>query len=99
LGEPGQTGCATIFGAKASQHTRFASQLCADILRQKYVTDQGMRWEWTMAPGAHNDLGDAYSGTWVCAATYGLSSDGIPLRPLRKMRVKRRKAKVQMEGF
>ena len=96
LGDLGEPGTATIFGDDPRGHTRFAEQCVCEQLVGKYQTDQGMRWEWKMRVGSHNDLGDAYAGCFVAAAVSGLNSSGVP-KVQKRVMAERRKARVPIE--
>jgi hypothetical protein len=78
LGPLGMPGTATLYKADPRQHVWLADHLCAEILRQKYQTDQGPRWEWVMRPGRINDLLDALTIAFVLAAWSGLNTSGEP---------------------
>ncbi|MCP4493417.1 MAG: hypothetical protein GY820_39835 [Gammaproteobacteria bacterium] len=75
-------------GQNPKYHMPLAEHLVAERLVNKYITDAGMRWEWTHHPGTHWDWGDACTGCWVAAAACGLSASGTPTP--RKARQKRR---------
>jgi hypothetical protein len=96
LGELGEPGTATLYGDDPRKHTKFADHVTCEQLQQKYNTDGGMRWEWRIRVGAHNDLGDAYTGCFVAAAISGLSSTGQPFRPTAKKYTERRKPKIDI---
>jgi len=79
LAEPGAPGGFTLFRAGAERfHSDFAEHNTAERLLNKYNTDSGMRWEWTLKPGTPNDWGDALTGCYVAAAAAGLSPSGMP---------------------
>lgn len=96
LAIPGESGGATIHAAPPAMpryHLRFAEHLCGEQLTNKYQTDGGMRWEWTVRVGYPHDWLDAYSGCWVAAAASGLTTSGLPkVAPVQK----RRRASVRM---
>jgi hypothetical protein len=77
LADPGAPGGFTLYQAPDQRHhQRFADQVTAEKLSNKYETDSGMRWEWRQQPGSHWDWGDALTGCWVAAAFNGLSASG-----------------------
>lgn len=76
LGIMGSPGTTTLYKADPRQHTWLADHICAEKLRNKYRTDQGLRWEWVLRPGQKNDLLDAFVGCFVLAAWSGLSTSG-----------------------
>ena len=95
LADPGAPGGFTLFKAPdARYHYKFAEQIIAEKLTNKYKTDAGLRWEWRHAPGTHWDWGDALTGCWVAAAAAGLSPSGQPV--IRKRQVETRKCKVDI---
>lgn len=97
LGAAGEPGGCTLFAVdNPKAHMPFAEQVCAEKLAQKYNTEFGWRWEWSHAPGATWDWGDALTGCWVAAALSGLSSGGTPV-PVARMA--KRKPSVQMVGI
>jgi len=92
LGEAGTPGGATIYQSDPRQHVSFADHLCAEVLRQKYQTDYGMRYEWTHQPGSQWDWGDAMSMAYVGALEQGWTAQGVrvsaaPQRETRKCKV------------
>ena len=86
LADPGAPGGFTLFQAPEKYHVTFAEHVTAEKLTNKYETDQGIRWEWRHQPGAVWDWGDALTGSWVAAASQGLSTSGEPVNmaPRRK---------------
>ncbi len=88
LGEAGTPGGATLYQSEPRQHVTFSDHLTAEVLRQKYQTDGGMRWEWTHQPGSQWDWADAMSMAYVGAAVAGLNTQGVRIikRPQREMR-------------
>ncbi len=94
LGDAGIPGGATLYRDDPRQHIEFGEHICAEKLRQKYQTDNGMRWEWTHGPGDAWDWADAMSMAYVGAATAGLNTQGIYAM---KRPAPRRQPKVRIE--
>lgn len=95
LPEAGAPGGVTIYQPRApTEHAEFAMQVSAEMLKNKYQTDSGMRWEWVQRPGTAWDYGDALTGCYVAGAMSGLSPSGIVIP--RKRYVEKRKAKVMV---
>jgi hypothetical protein len=94
LGDAGTPGGATLYQSDPRRHVNFADQLAAEVLRQKYQTDYGMRYEWTHQPGSQWDWADAMSMAYVGALEQGWTAQGICItRPKQQ----RRMAKVEIE--
>jgi len=94
LGEKGAPGGAMLYKADPRYHMAFADQLCSEVLRQKYKTDAGIRWEWGRRPGSHNDWGDAMTGCYVAAAASGLTTGG-QVRQRRRRETRKTKFKPE----
>jgi hypothetical protein len=95
MGESGIPGGATLFQADPRQHIIFADHIVAEKLRQKYLTDSGMRWEWAHEPGVQWDWADAMSMSYVAAASMGVNSQGVYM--IKRPAAARRKAKVEIQ--
>jgi len=95
LGEKGAPGGAMLYAADPRYHMAFADQLCSEVLRQKYKTDAGIRWEWGHRPGSHNDWGDAMTGCYVAAAASGLTTGGQMIRRGRRRETRKTKFKAE----
>lgn len=88
MGVAGEPGGAVLYKSEPRQHVTFADHLSAEILRQKYETDYGWRFEWTHQPGAQWDWADAMSMAYVAALEQGWTAQGIRVanRPRRETR-------------
>jgi hypothetical protein len=98
LGDAGMPGGATLYRDDPRQHIDFSEHICAEILRQKYQTDGGTRWEWSFSGGPEkrvpNDWADAMSMAYVGAASAGLNTQGVYIT---KRPQPRRMPKVRIE--
>ena len=74
LTDPGTQGSCSLYGDSKVVHLKFADEICNEVLRQKYNTDYGTRWEWE-DKGPHDKL-DALVLTYVGASMIGIRTDG-----------------------
>ncbi len=84
LGEVGEIGSIGVYRNEPRQHLPFAEHITAEILRQKYKTDYGMRYEWVHLPGVQWDWADALSMAFVGALSQGLTTQGVVLPAKRR---------------
>jgi hypothetical protein len=86
--EPGVAGSCSIFKAgNKLHHKAFAEHLCAEVLKNKYHTDGGVRYEFVNAVGDVWDWGDALSGAYVAIAMQGVGTGGVQVKQKKKARV------------
>jgi len=87
LTDPGTLGSCSLYGDSKVVHLKFADEICNEVLRQKYNTDYGTRWEWE-EKGVHDKL-DALVLTYVGASMIGIRTDGnvrVVKRPMHRKR-------------
>jgi hypothetical protein len=93
LTDPGTIGSCSLYGNSKVVHLKFADQICNEVLRQKYNTDYGTRWEWE-DKGIHDKL-DSLVLTYVGASMIGIRTDG-QVRVVRKAPPRKKRGPVMV---
>jgi len=90
----GVPGSLSVFGKKATEHKRFADEICAEVLQEYIEMTEGgnSMFVWGNKVGVSNDLLDALVGAVAGTSYLGASETGLGARPMRRPKRKAKRA-------